>query len=206
MSFETWALFVGASTLCTFSPGPTVLLAISHGARFGFRNARKTILGNISANSIHIFLVAIGLSKLIVESVFLFSLLKMFGAVYLLHLGIQHWKNAANANQKAEDYLVKRQRLFQQGFMVSISNPKAIVFYLTFLPLFVDPKTNVYLQFLVLGVTFVMANCVALVTYSCLASRTSERLVSDRKVTWLRRGAGTAFIISAFSLAFARRN
>lgn len=150
--------FVGAAALIIVIPGPSVVFAISRALVVGRRNALASVVGNALGVLLQVAGLAVGLGELIERSVVAFTVIKLVGAVYLAYLGVQairHRHDAARALSAAApraDTGLFRSVL--RGVPVGLFNPKTVVFFAAFLPLFVDPSRGVPGQLLLLGALF----------------------------------------------------
>lgn len=147
-------LFLGTSVLITLAPGPDVLFTITQGLSKGKKAGMTTALGLASGNLVHTTAAALGLSVLFKTSPTAFWILKLAGAFYLLYLAwlsIKHRNDALNINASKS----KKENLFWRGFIMNVMNPKVALFFIAFLPRFVDYNEGlVMLQFIVLGLIF----------------------------------------------------
>ncbi|MFC0877037.1 LysE family translocator [Saccharicrinis sp. FJH2] len=146
--------FLGSSVLITLAPGPDIIFTITQGLSNGKKAGATTAIGLASGNLVHTTAAALGLSVLFKTSPLAFWILKIAGALYLLYLAFQSIRhrndtlNISTANGKKEN-------LFWRGFLMNIMNPKVALFFIAFLPRFVDPDNGrVMLQFIVLGLIF----------------------------------------------------
>ena len=139
--FDTASLatFTVATTLLLVTPGPAVLFVVARSLEQGRTAGMVSMVGINSASLIHVGFAAFGLSALLMQSAAAFSAVKYVGAAYLLYLGVR----TLMSDQQAKGHTshpVKRSRLFTQGFIVNLLNPKTALFFLAFLPQFVDPS------------------------------------------------------------------
>lgn len=143
-------------------PGPSVLFTVSKGITLGRRAALATVLGNTSGVSVQIVGVAAGLGAIVERSVLAFNVLKVAGAAYLIYLGVQAFRRRrrmsdALAATSSAGVMASTRRNLRDGFVVGLTNPKAIVFFTAVLPQFTDPTRGwVTLQLLMLGLVFVL--------------------------------------------------
>jgi RhtB (resistance to homoserine/threonine) family protein len=147
------------SILLVILPGPDTGLATKNTIVFGKKGGIKTVLGITSGLVIHTVAAVVGLSAIIVKSAVLFSAFKYIGAIYLIYLGVMSLWSLRKREVLLEDYDQKENKYqgtscFRQGFLTNLLNPKVAVFFLTFLPQFVIPESNTFLQFLGMGVTY----------------------------------------------------
>lgn len=153
-----WGWFAVASGLLILTPGPAVLYIVTRGLSEGWRNGIVSAWGVGLANLIHALIAGLGLSMLVVSSPLVFRIIQYGGAGYLVILGIQRWMgNRDEATHEAVGQSPAAILAFFQGWVVGILNPKTIVFFLAFLPQFVD-QSLVHLRwpFVTLGLVFVL--------------------------------------------------
>jgi len=155
MTLHTWLLYLIAVTGLSITPGPNTLLALTHGALHGHRKALCTIAGGALGFTLVIGLSMLGISALLKAWAPALILLKWVGGAYLVYLGIQLWRAPAVTLRLAPDTRSARgRRLFGQGLLSAVSNPKALLFFGAFLPQFIDPARGLALQFAVMAATF----------------------------------------------------
>lgn len=184
--------FLGASLALLLVPGPSVLFVVSRGVALGRRAAVTTVLGNSSGAMVHVVAVALGVGAIVQRSVVVFSVLKLVGAAYLVYLGVTAIigrRDFAALLTGAEPK--SSRRLWRDGFVVGVSNPKSTLFFLAVLPQFADPdRGHVALQLFALGVMFCTLATITDSGYG-LAAGTLHR--------WLHRRPGRAEAVSTTS-------
>lgn len=157
VSIESWLAFCSIAFIATVTPGPAVLLVTTHSLQFGVARTLFTILGNLAGIfTLAAFSVA-GLAAIIVYSSAVFMLVKLGGACYLIYLGVKLWRDGIQitAPKSASPASKNRLRLFFQGLLVAMTNPKAIVFTTALFPQFINPNESLLLQFAPLVLTFI---------------------------------------------------
>ena len=166
MNIEFYIAFVVTVFVASGIPGPSMLLGLTHGMRYGFKNTMYTATGNMVASSIQAIISIAGLGILIATSGTLFMIIKYIGAAYLIYLGIMLWRSpgwdVSSDNAAREQATAPKKNLFYQGFMVAAGNPKAIVFFTALFPQFLDPKAT-SVPFYIFMVTVV-----AVAAFTCL--------------------------------------
>ncbi|MBV7481580.1 LysE family translocator [Bordetella sp. BOR01] len=156
MTPHTWLLYLVAITGLSLTPGPNTLLALTHGALHGHRKAVCTIAGGTLGFTLVIGLSMLGISALLKAWSPALILLKWVGGAYLVYLGIQLWRAPAVQLQASPAAPAARPaRLFGQGLLSAVSNPKALLFFGAFLPQFIDPARSLGIQFAIMAATFV---------------------------------------------------
>lgn len=188
--------FVAASLVLALTPGPAVVYivarTIAQGRSSGFASVVGVALGNL-ANAIA---AALGLAALFAVSALAFTVVKFAGAAYLVWLGVRLWRSAPAAQAAAP--VVRAQplrRVFRDGFVVALLNPKTSLFFAAFLPQFMDSHAGALVQSLALGSVFVGIACCTDLLYVLTASLVAPRLGrATRHAVWGHRIAGTSFI------------
>ncbi len=140
-------------------PGPSVLFVISRGVALGRRAALATVAGNCAGVYVQVLAVALGLGALVERSALVFHAVKLAGAAYLIVLGLRAWRLRGQLAGALHGSIAARSpgRILREGFVVGVTNPKAIVFFAAVLPQFVSPERGfVTLQLLALGLVFVL--------------------------------------------------
>lgn len=201
MTLSAWLLFVTISLLTAFSPGPAVLLAISNALAAG---PRKTLLSSSMGSMVGIFTVSAaamaGLGTLLHSSAWLFAALKTAGAVYLIYLGFRQWTHKSSMFSKPASIAVapavavrSRMALFRQGTLVSLTNPKSILFFTALFPQFIRPDAEMLPQFVELTTMFAACALVSHIVYVLLAHRMQGWFSTPRRVMLFNRISGGAF-------------
>lgn len=198
-----WIAFVGVATVNIVTPGPAILLVVSVGARHGPRGAAVFSLGNILGLACLGSLVALGLAQLLQRSAPSMEVLQWLGAAWLLWLGIKFWRMPSSAsNPELPDMSGKS--LFLLAFINAVTNPKAMMYLASVLPVFVDPARSYLTQFIILIVTSMGISFISLNLYGSAASRARSWLNRPRVLRVFHRTTGTLLIGFALSTALWR--
>lgn len=205
MLLSTWLLYVAAVFVLTVTPGPSVLRCVSTAVNLGPRKALITSLGSTSAIVGLMALSALGLGALLAASETLFTALKWAGAAYLAYLGVRALLVPASDIQVAGGAVAGGRRLFAQGFLVGLSNPKALLFFGALFPQFLNPAAPQLPQFLVLGATFVCFELGWLTVYALSAARAQRWLQQPQRARQFNRLTGAVFLLAAGLLATSKR-
>ena len=146
-----------SSVLNIISPGPAIILSISNGVSSGYKTVIASSIGNIAGLFIISTVSMFGLSLILQTSAILFTILKVFGAGYLIYLGIKKFRSTdtfltgdTDNSIKKVEYLKK----FKEAFLIAVTNPKAILFFVAFFPIFMDTNLPVLPQFMIMTLTF----------------------------------------------------
>ncbi len=184
MEISALTTYLIAITLLTITPGVDTMLIIRNTARGGWRDGAVSSLGICSGLFLHATISAVGISVILLQAAWAFSALKLAGAGYLVWLGISSWRKVlkqegfeiVNGGTTVEKFLI--QRSLREGFLSNILNPKTAIFYMAFLPQFINPAQSALLQSLFLaGLHFIIA-----MIWQCLLAL----MVKQLKV-WLQR-------------------
>ncbi len=172
MEFGTWVLYAAAAVGLSLTPGPNGLLALTHGALYGTKKTLSTIFGGLLGFAAVIGMSMFGIGALLQASADLLTVLKWVGGAYLVWLGIQVWRSAPlGVESPSGRAAAKSSQLFSQGFLSAVTNPKGILFFVAFLPQFIDPNSSLFVQFLIMAATFVFVEFWYELTVAALADR-----------------------------------
>lgn len=206
MSISTWLLFIAAAAISILSPGPAVLVALRNGMSGDIRRVVLSSLGNICGLLAIAGFAVLGLGVVLKTSEWLFVLLKLLGAAYLIYLGVRQWRSHGLVLSSPDKAMHRTgARLFTEGLLVAISNPKAILFFTALFPQFLDTDHPVWPQFLLMVGTFMVFSFFTLVAYGTLAKRITSLFSSARRTRWFNRLLGSAFVGLGVSLMRLRQ-
>jgi len=206
MNLDLYLAFVAATAVLVVLPGPIVTLVVANSVTYGTRPALATVAGAQSGHFLLLLVVAAGMTSLINLMAEGFEWLRWIGVAYLVWLGLQRWRARPAAEADPAVLAVSGRRLFWQGFLVSITNPKTLFFYAAFFPQFVDPAQPPALQLLVLCGTFLAVATLFDSSYAVLAGRARVWLRDRQRMTICDRLIGTFLIAAGAWLALARRS
>lgn len=201
MPIDLWLAFVAASLALLLIPGPTVLLVLSYALSQGKRVAVATAAGVALGDFIAMSLSLAGLGALVLASAQLFTVLKWIGAAYLVYLGIQLLRNAGAAKLGAAPKQTPARGIFGHACAVTALNPKSIVFFIAFVPQFIDQSAPLWPQFIVLIATFVTLAGANALAYALLADRLSARIARPSVIPWLTRVGGATLVAMGLATA-----
>lgn len=189
------------------TPGPTMLLTLSNGSRFGVRRAFAGMLGAIAADFVLIATVAAGLGALLAASQHAFAVLKWAGVAYLCYLGLRMLRSESSlADRLPGDSVAQTSAatLFRKCFLVGVTNPKGYLFFTAFLPQFLSPAAPQAPQYAILAIVFASMDLLVMCAYAQLGSK-AMGLLKQTGTAWLDRTCGAAMLTLAASLALYRR-
>lgn len=162
-------LFMSAASVLLIVPGPAVIYIVNRSLDQGKMAGVISVLGIGTGTLIHIAATALGISAVLAASVLAFSILKYAGAAYLIYLGIQKFLSKDELILENGHNKIERSKIFYQGIIVNLLNPKTALFFFAFLPQFIDPYRNAPLQILVLGLLLVLMGLISDGAYALLA-------------------------------------
>jgi threonine/homoserine/homoserine lactone efflux protein len=194
----TLLVFAGAALALIVIPGPAVLYILAQSVEHGRRAGVVSAVGVATGGLLHIVAAAVGVSALVVSSAVAFSVVKYLGAAYLLYLGVRRLLDRSEEEEQEVPREARAALIFRRGVVVNVLNPKTALFFLAFLPQFVDPDRGAVLpQTLVLGALFVVLALLSDSLYAlaagALATRLRRRSGRSRDA---RRYAGAAVYMS----------
>ncbi|TMP37077.1 LysE family translocator [Pseudoalteromonas rubra] len=201
MEIANWLAFLSIAVVATITPGPAVFLVVSHSVTAGWRQASYTIVGNVTGLFVMSLCSVLGVSAIIVSSSLLFSVVKVLGAAYLLYLGLRLWRkglaypNAKNTQKSEKSY-------FGQGILISLTNPKAIVFTTALFPQFVMADQPLAPQFMILVSTLLICSFICLSCYAKWGEKVTNKL-SDKVLSAMSRCIGLTFIGAAAAMCLS---
>ncbi|MEQ9724580.1 LysE family translocator [Pseudomonas sp. WHRI 8822A] len=198
MALHLWFTFFLAYLATTMTPGPNVLLVVRNALRHGPAAMGATLVGNLTAQLLVVTGVAFGVGALLVAMPTAFLALKIIGAGYLIYLGVRQLfsRNVAvkAAEVAATGSPVAKWRIAAEAFLVSISNPKAMIFLCAFLPQFLQADRSVPVQFIIMYLTIAAVVISVHAVYCYTAFRFSKRLSAAYWVALIKGLSGALFI------------
>ncbi len=204
MQFSLWLALAGAGVLISFTPGAGAINTMSNSLTSGFRRSIWGILGQQAALVIHVVIVALGVGVLVASSPVAFNVIRYAGAAYLVYLGIRQFLSKPQLDQEQAAALRDEPAgsMFRRGLWVNLLNPKAIVFFLAFMPQFIRPEDPLLPQYLVLTATVVVIDILVMWFFFALAAKSFQRFTHDahgQKI--LSRIFGVLFVAVGILLA-----
>ncbi|WOS61539.1 LysE family translocator [Sinorhizobium fredii] len=197
MSFEHWFAFVAASALLLAIPGPTILLVISYAISHGRKAAGATVAGVALGDFTAMTASMLGLGALLAASATIFTVLKWIGAAYLVWLGIKLWKApvAGSSKNDSEGPAAERPlRIFLHAYAVTALNPKSIIFFVAFLPQFLDLSRPLLAQMAIFETTFLVLAAANAMLYASLASAAGNTIRKPNVRRFVNRTGGSLLI------------
>lgn len=202
---KLYPLFLLMATATVLSPGPGVVMTLSNALKYGLQGAFGGILGVACGALVVAAISATSVGVILATSALAFTLLKFIGAAYLVYLGIRAWRTPAFAFQERSSSQAGFGRRFMEGISLQLTNPKAIFFFLSVLPQFIDPAMRYTAQFSALVLTYSALVVVIHCMYAYFAGQAKNWLVSERGSRLLSKSAGATFVFFGAALAAAKR-
>jgi len=207
MSWQVWSAFFVIETVLCITPGPAVLFVLSQALTRGTAKTVWSIGGILASNTTYFILSATGVGAILLASYDLFFAIKWLGAAYLVWLGIGAFlgRSKALSIRRGDAAPMPRRRLFLNGFILQMSNPKALIFFTAFLPQFINPHASIAPQVAILAITSVCIEFVVQLVYAVLADRVSHLASQPRFARISDRLAGSLLIGAGVGMAALRR-
>ena len=205
-------VFIVAGLLLNMAPGPDSLFIMTRSAVQGWRAGSVAALGIGSGTFVHIFAAALGVSAILATSSNAFMVLKYIGAIYLVYIGARlvlskQKVSADSADSNFKSYEMSYRKIYLQGFLTNVLNPKVALFFLAFVPQFISPDAaHKSVAFIILGLIFNfngMLWCHFLAVTTAFASRRIQ--VNNAVAIWLNKLIGAIFVSLGIKLAFAHQ-
>lgn len=206
MSQQTWIVYAVMVFFMSATPGPNMLLTLNHGIRYGFRATLATCFGLMSGLCLIMLASVAGLGAILAASHIAFSILKYAGALYLVYIGFKTWRAPPRLERPADTGPVRANRLelFRTGMFVSLSNPKAIIFFMALFPQFMDKKAPQLPQMVILMLTFMVIETFWQFVYAGGGAKLSRWLNSERRMRIVNRLSGGFFMSAGVALGASR--
>jgi threonine/homoserine/homoserine lactone efflux protein len=204
---STIALFLLAAALLAVVPGPAVAYIVTQSIDQGRSAGLVSALGVATGGLVHVAAATVGLSALIASSAQLFTAVKLVGAAYLIAVGIRRILSRDGAETGPRSLRAPLRRIYRQGVIVNVLNPKTALFFLAFLPQFVDPDRGaVWIQVAALGTLFVLVAVLSDMTYALVSDAVAGKIRRTGAGARLRRYlTGGIFVALGVTAAAARR-
>lgn len=214
MNYSLYLLFLVTASTTVATPGPGVLITIMKSLQYGIKGAIWTILGTASGTVVMACISATGLGILLSTSPDAYEALRIFGALYMIYLGVRNWRAkpvsfkaaAAIIEEKSQgegtsrELGIRRGSFFMEGIYLQMTNPMLIMFFISLFPQFIDRKLDFGLQFVVLSLTYFLLVVVIHSCYSFIVSRFRSALSNPNRAGVIYKVGGTIFILLALNV------
>ena len=206
MSYQVWFAYMLACWVISISPGAGAIASMSSGLNYGFRRGYWNAIGLQLALLVQIMVVAAGIGVLFATTPVAFLVVKWFGVLYLLYLAYIQWTaKTQSIDIQAEQPTKSIPKLILNGFIVNISNPKAIVFLLAVLPQFLDLSKPQWIQYVIMATTMVTIDLIVMAGYTGLAAKVLRLLKSPKQQKYMNRTFAVLFSCAAGLLSLVHQ-
>ena len=207
VAFETLIAFIIASIIACLIPGPAILFVVSNTISKGLLSALKAVWGLQLGFALQIIAAASGLSALIIKSAFLFTVLKYIGSIYLLYLGCSLLLKKEGNNSTNKLKINRHNSPFIQGVLINILNPKIAIFFISYVPQFINKNAiSPVSQLIVFGLIFCIIGTLTTIGYALTSGLFSKNLISPKISSVLKKWVpGSIFIGFGLKLAITEK-
>lgn len=206
MSYQVWFAYMLACWVISISPGAGAIASMSSGLNYGFRRGYWNAIGLQLALLVQIAIVAAGVGVLFATTPLAFFVVKWFGVLYLLYLAYIQWTTKTQSIDIPTEQPTKSiPKLILYGFIVNISNPKAIVFLLAVLPQFLDLSKPQWIQYVIMAVTMITIDLIVMAGYTGLADKVLRLLKSPKQQKYMNRTFAVLFSCAAGLLSLVHQ-
>ena len=200
--------FLAASVVIILAPGPAQMLVIARSINEGTKAGMMTGIGLNIGTIVHAIAAAMGLSAILATSATIFGVIKFLGAGYLVYLGIQALRGETRLDDQTQNGTTDPWSAFRKAIITGILNPKVAIFFLAFLPQFVNPARGMlFLQFLILGLILAVLDICYESALALIAGRLNNRFMRNPRIAlWRQRATGIVLVGLGLRLAFMKRD
>lgn len=206
MELNVWLTLLLATIAISVSPGAGAVVSMNYGIKYGLKKSYAAIFGLQAGLLIQTFVVVIGLGAIIAKSVLVFTIIKWIGVLYLVYMGLSKIFEKVELSEDGEqikEYSAKK--AFLSATLINVTNPKATVFLVAFIPQFLNPNESLWLQFGIICLTLVVIDVIVMTGYSSMASKL-KFLIKDAKAMKIQnRITGSFLIIAAIFMSMTKR-
>lgn len=206
MNTDAFLLFFFTTLVVVFSPGPAALLTAGQGATHGVKGSVAGTLGIACANVVYFLLSATGVSALILTSNQLFALIKWIGVAYLVYLGVMAiFSSSGGIVVRRQQTRYSALNYFYKGFLIEISNPKALIYFSALLPQFIDLSKPLLTQLVIMGGVTFFLDFICYNAYGMLGHTLSRRVVKANIIKIINTATGGFLLYVASKVAMLER-
>ncbi|MGF9766653.1 LysE family translocator [Bacillus albus] len=190
-----YEVFLLTGILLNLIPGADTMYIVGRSISQGRKAGVYSVFGIITGSLVHTLLVAFGLSIILTKSIVLFNTIKVIGVIYLVYLGIKMILDKTNVAFQASSNKLNIRKIYVQGLLTSLTNPKVSLFFIAFLPQFIDTKASGPMPFIILGLTFTVTGLLWCLFVAYFSSYVTKKLRGNQKVGMiLNKITGMIFI------------
>lgn len=190
-----YEVFLLTGILLNLIPGADTMYIVGRSISQGRKAGMYSVFGIITGSLVHTLLVAFGLSIILTKSIVLFNTIKVIGVIYLVYLGIKMILDKTNVAFQVSSNKLNIRKIYIQGLLTSLTNPKVSLFFIAFLPQFIDTKASGPMPFIILGLTFTVTGLLWCLFVAYFSSYVTKKLRGNQKVGMiLNKITGLIFI------------
>jgi homoserine/homoserine lactone efflux protein len=204
MDVQFWLIYVSVVFAASIIPGPSMLLALSHGIQHGYKNSLATALGNTSASVIQAIIAISGLSVILTTSEILFEIIRYLGAAYLIYIGIMLFRTPVNKTINIDNIdatSTSLRSMFNKSFFVAMGNPKAIIFFSSLFPQFISGNSAPTIQYVFMTIVLGLIAFTCMMIYSLAGHKSSDFFKNSKTGQYLNKITGGIFVGAGFGVA-----
>ena len=204
MSIEYILLYAITVFVASITPGPSMILALNSGIKFGLKKSCASALGNSAATFLQALMSIAGLTIILNNSEFFYNIIKYLGTLYLIFIGVKMFLSEDTFVSSKEEEVKEKykfNKLFIEAFVVTIGNPKAIVFFTALFPQFIKPETYNFFNIFIIIFMLLLIAFLCMMIYSYFGERLKILIEKSKLKKYLNKIFGITFIISGLSLA-----
>lgn len=210
MTIESFTAYFVILFLATVTPGPTSLLAINHGLNHGVGKTIYSGLGNLLGNLLMALVSVLGLGAILLASGLIFSIIKWTGIIYLIYIGVKSIIGSFQDNLENEKSVKvainkRNDRLFFDGFVIAIGNPKGILFFTALFPQFINMKSTTINSFILIFTTLAIVAFGCYMLYALFGVKLNRLFKIQQFKRWFNRVTGSIFIGTGLALVFTKK-
>lgn len=206
MEFNVWLTMFLAAIAISVSPGAGAVVSMNYGLKYGLKKSYPAIFGLQVGYLIQTFIVVIGLGAIIAKSVLIFTIIKWIGVAYLLYLGLgKIFEKAQLVDDEEHLNSYSAKKAFLNSSLINLTNIKATVFLVAFIPQFINPNESIFLQYIIIGATLSVVDIFVMTGYSSMASKLKFLLKDVKAIKIQNRITGSLLILAAIFMSNAKR-
>lgn len=208
MSFDFLIIFSVTVFVASIIPGPSMLLALTHGINYGAKRTIASALGNVSITFIQASISLAGLGSILIASETVFQIIKLFGAAYLIYMGISILCSSKSLFiDKSNNYIKNSsfKKMFIRSALVTAGNPKAILFFTAIFPQFINTKSDYFIQYFVLMTICLIIAFICFMIYAICGQKIVTIFLKYTIGNYVKKMIGCTFIGAGIGLAINRK-
>ncbi len=205
MNFDLIMAYVLSVVIIVGTPGPNIILITNDSVKYGFKKSVLTILGIKAGSSLQFLISLSGLATLLTFFSSLFTVIKWIGVCYLIYLGITQIVSSINKSSSSKDE-IENNSLFVKGFLVSVTNPKGLLFAGAFFPQFINSSEPISYQVLILCGSFLIISSVIEILYAYAGNKARRLFKTDSIKRYFDQVSGGVLILFGIGLSLVKRN